>query len=833
MHLYTDVINYATKHGYTLERWKIIKSTMIPKDIRNTKVHRLRVIHIFEADYNLLLAVKWCDLIWKLEHNRGLHPGQHGSQPGHQATDLTLLEELTFDISKRSRTAIGNFDNDASACYDRVIAEFASLTALSHGHHLSLVKANAEALQKFKYYIRNTTKNTQAFYQHQPDFPIYGTGQGCANSPTVWCLVSSTLFKAHQQLAHGAHFLSPDQNLQASFSMVGFVDNSTGRVNQFTARPQPNAKELTTLMSSDAQIWHNALDFSGGKLKLPKCSYHLLSYQFLDNGTAVPVETPELPDLYVRNKDTQFPIKRMTVFQTHKTLGHWKAPRSAGVTNLAKVTKKAKTIANQINSSRLSRSLLWLMYFTIYFAAVKYTLPQSFYKSSKLAEAQRQSMRIIIGACGFSRNTPLSVLSGPTHLGGAGFLSWSTLQGEGQILSFLQHWRTSTEIAMMLWIALWWAQHFAGTSKLIINDHDKNLKYVPAKWILSLRSFLKDINGSLQIYQPLIYPQQRHHDQLIIDVVHNSNDFTSEQIKSINFCRLYLQVSVILDITNEEGTHIQHGAIHGPPETLYSRPKWLYPVQEKPKHQVWTQWLRFLELLAGNNRKLYTSLGPWLYHAEDLSRIWNEYRSHDGSKHFIQQLTNSQQWLQFDYHQKTWQATCLVTKIPIAQLFPCCKAMLRLPSLQLYPTPSRSSIPATFYDFLQQQPESHRQFLAQVKLFYNPFTILQHLQNDASNFLVTDGSSLPLRTAYGWILALDDATILAEGSGLAAGATTSYRAEAYGVHAGLRVLDLLCTYTSLSFDDLTVFCNNQSTINKSQARQQYTIPFPTSTTTVE
>lgn len=108
--LYVDVINYATKFGYTLEQWKTIESTMIPKDVGNTKIHRLRVIHIFEADYNLLLAVKWRDLIWQLENKGGLHPGQHGSCPGHQATDLTLLKELTFDVSRCSRTAIGNFE---------------------------------------------------------------------------------------------------------------------------------------------------------------------------------------------------------------------------------------------------------------------------------------------------------------------------------------------------------------------------------------------------------------------------------------------------------------------------------------------------------------------------------------------------------------------------------------------------------------------------------------------------------------------------------------------------------------------------------------------------
>lgn len=217
-------------------------------------------------------------------------------------------------------------------------------------------------------------------------------------------------------------------------------------------------------------------------------------------------------------------------------------------------------------------------------AAIKYTLPQSFYNKVDLEEAQWKSMRVIIGACGFSRNTPLAVLYGPSHLGGAGFIPWFTLQGEGQLISFIQHWRTTTEVGQMLRIALWWAQHFAGISTLILNDHKTNLSYVPAKWFLSLRAFLRHINGSIQIYQPCIYQCQCYEDRLLMDVAHASQLFSPSQLEAINMCRLYMQVTTISDLTTEEGTHLQAGTYHGPPSSLYSTPKWLYPEQNKPNH---------------------------------------------------------------------------------------------------------------------------------------------------------------------------------------------------------------------------------------------------------
>lgn len=71
-------MNYCINTGYPLQRWCRIVNTMIFKETGVYKVHRLRVIHIVEADLNLLYATKWRQLIRSVDNKNGIHSGQYG-----------------------------------------------------------------------------------------------------------------------------------------------------------------------------------------------------------------------------------------------------------------------------------------------------------------------------------------------------------------------------------------------------------------------------------------------------------------------------------------------------------------------------------------------------------------------------------------------------------------------------------------------------------------------------------------------------------------------------------------------------------------------------------
>ena len=121
------IINYCIDTGHILQRWKTIINTMIFKEDGNYKIHHLRVIHIYEADFNLLLAIKWRNLLREVDRNNLINQGLFGGRPGCEAQSLPFLEELKYDIAYTTRRTLINFDNDAMSCYDRIITSIASL----------------------------------------------------------------------------------------------------------------------------------------------------------------------------------------------------------------------------------------------------------------------------------------------------------------------------------------------------------------------------------------------------------------------------------------------------------------------------------------------------------------------------------------------------------------------------------------------------------------------------------------------------------------------------------------------------------------------------------
>jgi hypothetical protein len=96
---HVSLINYALQHSYSYhQRWKNVVNVRIQKDPGDSNVHPLRVIHIYEANYNFLLQAKGCTLLQHSKRHNLLHSGQYGSRSSRNALIPEIIKEMKNGI---------------------------------------------------------------------------------------------------------------------------------------------------------------------------------------------------------------------------------------------------------------------------------------------------------------------------------------------------------------------------------------------------------------------------------------------------------------------------------------------------------------------------------------------------------------------------------------------------------------------------------------------------------------------------------------------------------------------------------------------------------------
>jgi len=223
-------------------------------------------------------------------------------------------------------------------------------------------------------------------------------------------------------------------------------------------------------------------------------------------------------------------------------------------------------------------------------------------------------MTIIVARCGYNRNTKREIIYGPMVYGGANFRHLYMHQGVGQLTLFMRHWRQPhTLTGKLLKCADAWTQMTAGTSYSIFQRVHEVLPHLESKWLTSMRTFMPLINASFELDTNGVPPPQRQHDAYIMDMILESNQFTALQIRRLNYCRLYLQVVTISDITDATGTHLDQSKLHGIPDAQSSTTTWIHVHQDRPSEDEWKLWKKANRIWSTIHGELHTAMGRWLH----------------------------------------------------------------------------------------------------------------------------------------------------------------------------------------------------------------------------
>jgi hypothetical protein len=177
----------------------------------------------------------------------------------------------------------------------------------------------------------------------------------------------------------------------------------------------------------------------------------------------------------------------------------------------------------------------------------------------------------------------------------------------------MRHWRKPKSLTgKLLKCAVAWTQMTAGTSYSIFQRVIDDLPHLEAKWLTSMRTFMAQINASMELDMKGIPSLQRQHYAHIMDIVLESNQFTSTQVRRLNYCRMYLQAVTISDTSDATGQRLDRSNLFGRPNAQSSTTTWIQINQERPSEVEWRLWRKANLLWSNASGELCTQLGQWL-----------------------------------------------------------------------------------------------------------------------------------------------------------------------------------------------------------------------------
>ncbi len=163
--------------GYAPNRWKKCVSCCIKKYPRNPKISRLRIVHLYEHDSNLMTKVLWGrKMIRHAEAHNALGDDQYGLRPRKACIDVVLRKMLTYNYARQMQTEMATLDNDATSCFNLQLPNFSTIICRKFGMPVEACKLFADTLEDMRYHIKTSNGVSDKCYFNAADHHVYGTG---------------------------------------------------------------------------------------------------------------------------------------------------------------------------------------------------------------------------------------------------------------------------------------------------------------------------------------------------------------------------------------------------------------------------------------------------------------------------------------------------------------------------------------------------------------------------------------------------------------------------------------------------------------------------------
>ena len=176
-----------------LIQWKTIVTQMVEKVPGCPKTSRLRVIHLYECDINLLFGISFRQLQQYNEDNNKLNDRCYGGRPNRRAIDPVTVDVTQKETAMILRRALARFQNDMNSSFERILSHLAQFNNQSYGLPAKIAKTVGTFLHEAIYYVNTGMGVSTIGYKHTSDVGVWGIGQESVASMYIWGMVVSRL----------------------------------------------------------------------------------------------------------------------------------------------------------------------------------------------------------------------------------------------------------------------------------------------------------------------------------------------------------------------------------------------------------------------------------------------------------------------------------------------------------------------------------------------------------------------------------------------------------------------------------------------------------------
>ena len=746
---------------------------------------------------------------------RGAIPLSQYAKKGNRSIEAALVKIMIFDQMRFNKINGSFIAMDLMNCFDRMAHPVSSLATQRLGVHPNIATCMVKTLCKMKHFIRTAYGDSTWSYTGTPNLPLQGAIQGNGAASPIFIAISCVILSYLESQIVGIHFISAISLSLFSIVAILYVDDSDILI--AALQKDETSSSIFRRTQKAATSYQSAVHQTGGAVRPDKCRWYSIHFLWKNDKWTYLKKCNTEDSLQIL--DSNFvaqPIKRLSVSQGWKGLGVVSSP-DGNWHDHVKYLIEEKIIPwnNGISSFYLQRHDIYRAATTSIFKTVDYSLPATFLSSKQCHNINVQLHKKYIPKLGIDVHLPLAYRYAPLKYQGLNSLHVEDKQFIEKLKIFLFHVSTDTQLARIIKVNMESLQLLLGT-----NHHIFHLPYAkygflaPKSWLSHLWEMSCKYNVQIDGYYERIEPVRRN-DKALMDMIVDSNRFSSSEIEKINYCRLHLQVHNLSDISNGQGSKLEYCAIHH-----FKNPdkvsKYNWPSQPNPSKSCWELWDIALTTIWGNEQyNLFPPLGVFLQNPPYESP-WS---FHQASETLYYKISN----MSYSIYSKTRASSPRHNRgINFSlQSFTFLLPSNTRPALVNRIIPRHVQLEYVIDDaeFEEKLLPVHTHidvFFDQVNFPQDPTFLLQQILK-GSAVAVSDASVMPETNtgASSFIISTNDLQCVCTGShGVPLGSERmdSYRAELYGIFSILCTLWRLCHIHNIKDGFIIIACDNKASL---------------------